>query len=221
MPDLYARALQHPGTPWVNAASGLADPRRICSDRLPAESCSWRIWRPSAASSRRTFAFIAARGERQKLRIVSFTAEDPRRLADERGFDPTLLAQLSQLVLIASRAGASTRGHPPELAAMLLAQYVEARFCPPREFSRRRSTCCATSRGRATSRSCSRSCAARRSRAAHDVMVSSDGSGAACRRPIPVAAAASARPPLREAREAFERGVLRAPSGADGGGGID
>jgi len=134
MPDLYARALQHPGTPWVNAASGLAESPE---DLLGQAAGGILFVEDLAALSRlqqKNLAFIAARGERQKLRIVSFTAEDPRRLADERGFDPTLLAQLSQLVLMLP----ALRQHSediPELAAMLLAQYVEARFCPPREFS--------------------------------------------------------------------------------------
>jgi DNA-binding NtrC family response regulator len=134
MPDLYARALQHPGTPWVNAAPGLAESPE---DLLGQAGGGILFVENLAALSRlqqKNLAFIAARGERQKVRIVSFTAEDPRRLTDERGFDATLLAQLSQLVLMLP----ALRQHSediPELATMLLAQYVEARFCPPREFS--------------------------------------------------------------------------------------
>jgi DNA-binding NtrC family response regulator len=134
MPELYARALQHPGTPWVNAAAGLAESPQ---DLLAQGTGGILFVEDLAALSRlqqKNLAFVAARAERQKLRIVSFTADDPRRLPEERGFDAALLAQLSQLVLTLP----ALRQHAediPEIAAMLLAQYVEARFCPPREFS--------------------------------------------------------------------------------------
>jgi DNA-binding NtrC family response regulator len=134
MPELFARALQHPGTAWVNASAGLAE----SPQELLAQSTGGILFvEDLAALSRlqqKNLVFVAARAERQKLRIVSFTAEDPRRLTEERGFDAALLAQLSQLVLTLP----ALRQHAediPEIAAMLLAQYVEARFCPPREFS--------------------------------------------------------------------------------------
>ena len=134
MPELYARALQHPGTPWVSAAAGLAD----SPQDLLAQATGGILFVDDLAAlgrvQQRNLAFIAARAEQQKVRLVSFSSEDPRRLAEERGFDGALLAQLSQLVLMLP----ALRQHAedvPELAAMLLAQYVEARFCPPREFS--------------------------------------------------------------------------------------
>jgi DNA-binding NtrC family response regulator len=134
MPELYARALQHPGTPWVSAGPGLAD----SSQELLAQATGGILFVDDLAGlsrlQQKNLAFIAARAERQKVRLVSFTSEDPRRLAEERGFDAALLAQLSQLVLMLP----ALRQHAediPELASMLLAQYVEARLCPPREFS--------------------------------------------------------------------------------------
>jgi DNA-binding NtrC family response regulator len=134
MPELYARALQHPGTSWVNAAPGLAEPPQ---DLIGQATGGILFVEDLAALGRlqqKNLAFVAGRAERHKLRIVSFTAEDPRRLTEERGFDAALLAQLSQLVLTLP----ALRQHAediPEIASMLLAQYVEARFCPPREFS--------------------------------------------------------------------------------------
>jgi two-component system nitrogen regulation response regulator NtrX len=134
MPELYARALQHPGTPWVHAGSALAEsPQDLLTqaaggilfvDDLPGLS---RL-------QQKNLAFAAARAERQKVRLVSFTSEDPRRLADERGFDPSLLALLSQVVLTVP-ALREYAEDIPEIASMLLAQLVEARFCPPRGFS--------------------------------------------------------------------------------------
>jgi DNA-binding NtrC family response regulator len=134
LPELFARALQHPGTPWVNAGAALAESPQ---DLLPQGAGGVLFVEEIAALSRaqqKNLAFVAARAERHKLRLVSFTAEDPRRLIEERGFDPALIGTLSQLVLLLP----SLRQHAedvPDIAAMLLAQYVEARFCPPRHFS--------------------------------------------------------------------------------------
>jgi DNA-binding NtrC family response regulator len=134
MPELFARALQHPGTPWVNAAAGLAE----SSQDLLGQAGGGILFIDELASlsrlQQKNLAFVAARAERHKARLVSFTAEDPRRLVEDRGFDQGLLAQLSQLVLMLP----ALRQHAediPDIAAMLLAQHVEARFCPPREFS--------------------------------------------------------------------------------------
>jgi DNA-binding NtrC family response regulator len=134
MPELYARALQHPGTPWVNAAPGLADSPQELAGQATGGILFVEDLAALSRLQQKNLAFVAARAERHKVRIVSFTAEDPRRLTEERGFDAALLAQLSQLVLTLP----ALRQHAediPEIAAMLLAQYVEARFCPPREFS--------------------------------------------------------------------------------------
>ena len=134
MPALYARALQQPGTPWVSAAAGLAE----APQELLAQAAGGILFvEELAALSRvqqKNLAFIAGRAERHKVRLVSFTAEDPRQLVDARGFDGPLLAQVSQLALTlpALRQYAEDI---PEIASMLLTQLVEARFCPPREFS--------------------------------------------------------------------------------------
>jgi DNA-binding NtrC family response regulator len=135
MPELFARALQHPGTPWI-AAGGAALAEG--PQELFAQAAGGILFVDELAAlsrvQQKNLAFIASRAERQKVRLVAFTAEEPRRLVDERGFDAQLLAQLSQLVLPlpALRQYAED---VPEIAAMLLAQLVEARFCPPREFS--------------------------------------------------------------------------------------
>ncbi len=134
MPELFARALQHPGTPWVGGGAGLADG----AQELLEQAAGGILFVDELASLSRAqqkgLVFIAARAERQKVRLVTFSAEEPRRLAEERGFDPQLLAQLSQVVL-ALPALRQYAEDVPEIAAMLLAQLVEARFCPAREFS--------------------------------------------------------------------------------------
>jgi DNA-binding NtrC family response regulator len=65
---------------------------------------------------------------------VSFSVAEPQHLVDELGFDAGLLAQLAQVVL-GLPALREYAEDVPEIAAMLLTQLVEARFCPPREFS--------------------------------------------------------------------------------------
>jgi len=134
MPELFARALAPPGTPWVVAGTGLAD----FPQELLAQAAGGILFFEELASlsrvQQRNLAFIAARAERQKVRLVSFTVEDPRRLVDELAFDGQLLAQLAQVVL-ALPALREYAEDVPEIASMLLAQLVEARFCPPREFS--------------------------------------------------------------------------------------
>ncbi len=134
MPELFARALAPPGTPWVVAGVGLADSPQA----LLAQAAGGILFVEELASlgrvQQRNLAFVAARAERQKVRLVSFTVEDPRRLVDELGFDGGLLAQLAQVVL-GLPALREYAEDVPEIASMLLAQLVEARFCPPRQFS--------------------------------------------------------------------------------------
>jgi two-component system nitrogen regulation response regulator NtrX len=134
MPELYARALQQPGTPWVNGAAALAE----APQELLARATGGVLFVAELATlsrlQQRNLAFIATHAPAHKVRLVSFTAEDPRRLVEERGFDPQLLAQLAQLVL----ALPTLRRHAediPGVATLLLAQLVEARVCPAREFS--------------------------------------------------------------------------------------
>ena len=134
MPETFARAMQRPGTPWAVAGAALVEAPQ---DLLGQAAGGVLFVDELAALSRvqqKNLAFVAARADRHKVRLVSFTAEDPRRLADERGFDPALLAHLSQLVLSLP----ALRQHAedvPEIASLLLAQLVEARFCPARRFS--------------------------------------------------------------------------------------
>src|SRR6266571_1867747 len=79
-------------------------------------------------------AFFTARAEKINMRLVSFTAEEPKRLVESQGFDPALMQGLAGIVI----ALPALREHPediPEIASLMLAQLVETRFCPPRNFS--------------------------------------------------------------------------------------
>ena len=134
MPELYARYLQQPGTPWFEGAHALND---ASLDLLQQVSNGVLFVAELAALSKnqqKHLAFLAARADKGNVRLVSFTAEEPKRLVEAQGFDGPLMQVLSGIVI----ALPTLREHPediPEVAALMLAQLVETRFCPPRIFS--------------------------------------------------------------------------------------
>jgi two-component system nitrogen regulation response regulator NtrX len=134
MPELYARYLHQPNTPWVVAGAALAD----APQDLLAQAASGLLFVEELAAltraQQKNLAFILGKQDKTRTRVVSFTAEDPARLAGELGFDAGLLARLSELSLPLP----ALREHAediPDIAGILLAQLVEARNCPPRHFS--------------------------------------------------------------------------------------
>jgi DNA-binding NtrC family response regulator len=134
MPELFARYLHHPNTPWVVADTALIN----APQDLLEQAANGLIFIEELASltraQQKNLAFVLNKQEKAKTRIVSFTAETPARLAAEFGFDATLLARLSELSL----ALPALREHAediPDIAGILLAQLVEARHCQPRHFS--------------------------------------------------------------------------------------
>jgi two-component system, NtrC family, nitrogen regulation response regulator NtrX len=134
MPELYARYLQQPGAPWFDGAHALND---ATQDLLQQVSNGVLFVAELAALSKnqqKHLAFLAARADKSNVRLVSFTAEEPKRLVEAHGFDSALMQVLSGIVI----ALPPLREHPediPEVAALMLAQLVETRFCPPRIFS--------------------------------------------------------------------------------------
>jgi len=134
MPELYARYLQQPNTPWIDAAQALNEGSQ---DLLQHAAGGVLFVEELAALSRnqqKHVAFLVARAEKVKTRLVSFTAEEPKRLVEAQGFDAALMQALAGIVI----ALPTLREHPediPEIASLMLAQLVETRFCPPRNFS--------------------------------------------------------------------------------------
>jgi two-component system nitrogen regulation response regulator NtrX len=133
MPELYARFLQQPNSPWVNASPALADG----SNDVLQQAAGGIVFVDELAglskNQQKHLAFLVARAEKSKTRLVSWTAEDPRSLV-ERGFDAALLAQLSGLTIVVP----PLREHAediPDFANLMLTQLVETRVCPPRHFS--------------------------------------------------------------------------------------
>jgi two-component system nitrogen regulation response regulator NtrX len=134
MPELYARELQRPNTPWVGAGKALSE----APQELLAQAAGGILFIDELAnlskSQQRNLLFLLGRTDRSQIRYVSFSSEDPRRLVEERGFDADLLARLSELVLALPPLREYAQ-EIPELAAAVLAQLVESRFCPPHVFS--------------------------------------------------------------------------------------
>src|SRR6202142_1336105 len=120
MPELFARYLHQPNTPWVAAGAALADaPQDVLT-----QAANGVLFVEELAALNRTqqknLALILGKQEKTKTRIVSFTAEDPARLAAELGFDEGLLARLSELSLSLP----ALREHAediPDIAGILLA----------------------------------------------------------------------------------------------------
>ncbi len=134
MPELFARYLHQPNTPWVVAGAALAD----APQDLLAQAASGLIFIEELAAltrvQQKNLAFILGKQEKTQTRVVSFTTAEPARLTAELGFDTGLLARLSELSLLLP----ALREHAediPDIASILLAQLVEARNCPPRHFS--------------------------------------------------------------------------------------
>jgi DNA-binding NtrC family response regulator len=134
MPELYAHLLQRPNSPWINSAQTLLDGSQ---DVLQQSAGGVLFIDELAALSKaqqKHLSFVVARSEKHQVRLISFTAEEPRHLVESRGFDPALMHALSAVVVSLP----ALREHPediPEIAGLMLAHLVEARFCAPRNFS--------------------------------------------------------------------------------------
>ncbi len=134
MPELFARYLHQPNTPWVTAGAALAE----APQDLLVQAARGLIFVEELSvlnrAQQNNLAFILGKQEKAGIRIVSFTSEEPTRLTTELGFDAALLARLSKLSLMLP----ALREHAediPDIAGILLAQLVEAKQCPVRHFS--------------------------------------------------------------------------------------
>lgn len=134
MPEIFARFLHQPNTPWLAAGQALTD---TAHDVLAQAAGGILFVEELARLSRnqlRHLAYFAARAERAKVRLICFTAEEPKHLIETQGIDPALLAQLSELTITLP----PLREHPeeiPDIANLMLAHLVETRYCPPRQFA--------------------------------------------------------------------------------------
>jgi len=132
--ELFARLLAAPGAPFIAAGPLLAEP----TTELLTSAGGGILFIPDLTrlgrNEQRSLDFLLSRADKYKTRVVCFSSVDARTLADKHEFDAELVARLAQvtLKLPALREFAED---VPDLAALMLAQLVEARTCPPRRLS--------------------------------------------------------------------------------------
>jgi DNA-binding NtrC family response regulator len=134
MPAVYARYLHQPNTPWLDASAALSDGSQDALSQAAGGILFIEELAQLTRAQQKHLAFVAPRAERAKVRIVSFTCTDPRTLVESKGFEPGLLARLSELSL----ALPALREHAedvPDIANQMLVQLVETRYAPPRRLS--------------------------------------------------------------------------------------
>ena len=133
-PQLFARLVAATGAPFLEGPEMLAEASsetllRAAGGVLYVGDLS-RLGR----AEQKNLEFLLARADKHKVRLVSFSPLDARALVDKHEYDAELVARLAELVLKlpALREFAED---VPDLAALMLAQLVEARACPPRRLS--------------------------------------------------------------------------------------
>ncbi len=132
-PELFARLLAAPGAPFLAGTELLAEP----PSELLAKAAGGILFLPDLTqlgrSEQRSLEFLLARADKHKARIVSFSPVDARTLAERHEFDAELAARLAELTLRLPPLRNAAED-VPDLAALMLAQLVEAKACPPRRF---------------------------------------------------------------------------------------
>jgi DNA-binding NtrC family response regulator len=133
-PELFARLLAAAGAPFIEGPELLAE---ASSERLARAGGGVLFVGDLARLGRveqKNLEFLLARADKHKAKVVSFSMLDARSLAEKHEFDAGMLARLSELVLKLP-ALRDFAEDVPDLAALMLAQLVEARACPPRRLS--------------------------------------------------------------------------------------
>jgi two-component system nitrogen regulation response regulator NtrX len=134
MPEVYARYLQQPDAQWIDGTHALQEGSQDVLQQAAAGVLFVEELALLSRNQQKHLTFIAARAEKINLRVISFTAAEPKHLITSQGFDSALMQALSGIVI----ALPPLRDHPediPEIANLMLEQLVETRFCPPRSFS--------------------------------------------------------------------------------------
>jgi DNA-binding NtrC family response regulator len=133
-PELFARLLAAPGAPFLEGVDLLADASSEVLARASGGVMFVGDLSRLGRAEQKNLEFFLGRADKHRARLVSFSPLDPRTLAEKHEFDPALLARLSELVLKLPSVREFAED-VPDLAALILAQLVEARACPPRRLS--------------------------------------------------------------------------------------
>ena len=133
-PELFARLLAAPGTPFVDGLELVSE----ASSEVLARASGGVLFVGDLSrlgrAEQKNLEFLLGRADKHRARLVSFSPLDARTLAEKHEFDSALLARLSELVLKLPSLREFAED-VPDLAALSLAQLVEARACPPRRLS--------------------------------------------------------------------------------------
>ena len=132
--EMFVRHLLSAGAPFVSGEEVLNDPPSEILARAAGGILFIADLSRLTRSEQKNLQFLLVRAEKHKARVVSFSAIEPQRLVAQHDFDADLMVRLSELV-IALPALRNFAEEIPDIAALVLAQLVEARACPPRRFS--------------------------------------------------------------------------------------
>ena len=132
--EMFVRHLLSAGAPFVSGEAALSDSPSEVLARAAGGILFIADLSKLTRSEQKNLEFLLVRAEKHRARVVSFSAVEPQRLVAEHDFDADLMVRLSELV-IALPPVRDFAEEIPDIAALVLAQLVEARACPPRRFS--------------------------------------------------------------------------------------
>jgi two-component system nitrogen regulation response regulator NtrX len=132
--EMFVRHLLSAGAPFVSGEDALNDPPSEVLARAAGGILFVAELSKLTRSEQKNLEFLLTRAEKHKARVVSFTSVEPQRLVADHEFDADLMVRLSELV-VALPALREFAEEIPDIAALVLAQLVEARACPSRRFS--------------------------------------------------------------------------------------
>ncbi|HVC13097.1 MAG TPA: helix-turn-helix domain-containing protein, partial [Burkholderiales bacterium] len=135
LPEPFARMLAASGVPFLAGGPELlAEPPSELLARAGGGILLVSDLSRLGRGEQKSLEFVLARAEKHKARVVSFSPLDPRALIEKHQFDAELLTRLSELMLRLP-ALRECAEDVPDVAALMLAQLVEARGCPPRRLT--------------------------------------------------------------------------------------
>ena len=132
--EMFVRHLLSAGAPFVSGPDALNESPSDVLTRAAGGILFVADLSRLTRSEQKNLEFLLTRAEKHKARIVSFSPVEPQRLVSDHEFDADLAIRLSELV-IALPAVRDFVEEIPDIAALVLAQLVEARACPPHRFS--------------------------------------------------------------------------------------
>ncbi len=132
--EMFVRHLLAAGAPFVTGAAALSESPSEVLGRAAGGILFVSDLSHLARGEQKNLDFLLARADKHKVRIVTFSPVEPQRLVQEHDFDADLVTRLAELV-ISLPAVREFAEEIPDIAALVLAQLVESRVCPPRRLS--------------------------------------------------------------------------------------